>query len=194
MDRRVMDFLERKMNGRDSRRGRTRDYESSDYDERGRDTARDGRGRSDRNDYDADMRYDGHYRREASRHRNDDDYDYGRDYGQHLKLTKSEIHRWKEMLENFDGTRGEHYDMQQIMSAAEKLGIRFRDYSEPEFCITVNMMYADYGGVIKKCVGQEKELMACAEMARAFLEDPDGPEPSEKLALYFHCVVNAGGV
>lgn len=26
------------------------------------------------------------------------------------------------------------------------------------------------------------------ELAKAFLEDEDGPEPSEKLALYYYCI------
>ena len=37
------------------------------------------------------------------------------------------------------------------------------------------------------------ETMAdiCLLDYKAFLEDEDGPEASEKLALYYHCIVNA---
>ena len=51
---------------------------------------------------------------------------------------------WKHNLENADGTRGPHFNMEQVMEAAKAVGIRF--------------------------------------------EDDDGPEPSEKLALYYYCI------
>ena len=60
-----------------------------------------------------------------------------RDYGETLSLTKSDIMNWKHNLENADGTRGPHFNV---------------------------------------------------ELAKAFLEDDDGPEPSEKLALYYYCI------
>jgi hypothetical protein len=81
--------------------------------------------------------------------------------------------------------------MSQINEIADKLRLSFKDFSEKEFCATVNMMYSDYGHILKRYAGSAEELLkACAEMAKAFLEDPDGPEPSEKLALYFHCIVD----
>ena len=53
------------------------------------------------------------------------------------------------------------------------------------------MMYSDYGHIIKRLVpDKEKELLVCADFARAFLDDPDGPEPSEKLAIYYHCIAS----
>jgi hypothetical protein len=114
-----------------------------------------------------------------------------RDYRKSPRLSKTDMHHWKQMMENEDGTRGPHYDMQQIMSVAEKIGVRFDDFDEKEFCIAVNMMYSDYCKVAKKFVAPDKELAFFAELAKAFLEDEDGPEASEKLALYFHCIVDA---
>lgn len=113
-----------------------------------------------------------------------------RDYHR-MRLSKTDIHHWKQMMENEDGSRGPHYDMQQIMGAAEHLKIRFEEFSEKEFCIAVNMMYSDYCKVARKYVAPDKELMFFADLAKAFLEDEDGPDPSEKLALYFHCIVDA---
>lgn len=181
MNKIVMDHLMRKMRNnvderdyrrggrRGSRRGGRRDMRRgrSDYDDR-----------EDRRDYED---YDDY-----------DDYDYD-DYDEHrekLKLTKHDIHKWKKMMENYDGTKGEHYSADQISQIAQKLDIQFDEYSEKEFCLAVNMMYSDYGHVIKRYVQPERELVACAEMAKAFLEDPDGPDPSEKLALYYHCIVS----
>ena len=124
------------------------------------------------------------------------DYRESRDYRgrppEPPRLSKSDIKRWDSMLENFDGSHGCRYDMEDIDKVVDKLGVRFRDFSEREFCITVNMMYADYGHVLKSKAASSDELLTlCAEMAKAFLDDPDGPYPSEKLALYFHCIVDS---
>lgn len=195
MDRRVLDYLMRRaeedsFDGR-RRRGRSgryirdrRDY--ADYEDR-EDGRRGMRGsRRDRADYDEQDYEDRRDRRDYGDYEDERDY---RDYGE-MRLTKSDMKHWKHKLQNADGTRGEHYDMQQIMQVAEKLGIKFNEFDEKEFCVTVNMMYSDYCKVLKKHVSPEKELIVCAEMAKAFLEDDDGPEASEKLALYYHCIAN----
>ena len=76
------------------------------------------------------------------------------------------------------------------MQAAEKLNLKFNEYSEKEFCIVVNMMYSDYCAVVRKYIPPEKELHFYVALAKAWLDDADGPEPSEKLALYYHCIVS----
>jgi hypothetical protein len=135
-------------------------------------------------------RYYGEY--EQGRHYDDDDYEEYEEHREHMpKLTRDDAKRWKKMMENFDGTHGEHYSREQTEQAAEKLDISFDDFSEMEFCLAVNMIYSDYGHILHKYVSPDKELHACAELAKAFLEDPDGPGPSVKLALYYHCIVNA---
>ena len=182
----IIRFLERKMVGSDNRRGPSR--------------VRDSREREVHYNISGSTTPGGnHYRGTGSDSRKEVPYDYEdyrdyeeRDYHQykHIRLTKSDIQRWKQMMHNVDGSHGEHYDMQQAMHAAEKLGIRFNAYDEKEFCLALNMMYSDYGHVIRKYCPPEKELMVCAELAKAFFDDPDGPEPSEKLALYFHCIAD----
>lgn len=111
-------------------------------------------------------------------------------YDKPMKLTKSEGNRWLHEMENTDGTQGPHYSMQEVMHVAEKLGIRFNEFSEREFFITVNMWYSDFGHVTKRVVGdnKEKELMVNADYAKAYLEDPDGADGSKKLAVTFHCM------
>lgn len=108
-----------------------------------------------------------------------------------MRLSKTDMHDWKQRMENEDGTRGAHYSMDQIMSVADKLGIKFSEFDEKEFCIAVNMMYSDYCKVAKHYVSPDKEIMFFADFAKAFLEDEDAPEGSEKLALYYHCIVDA---
>lgn len=204
MDSRTIDYLMSKMKSeRDSRnysKDSRRDVRDSRHGE--------GRGNVDfegsmdfRNDSGSDYRYsrDSRNSNDSRDYRDHNDYndynDYARrdsrDYHRSLRLSKTDVHHWKQMMENEDGTRGPHYDMQQIMSVAEKVGVRFDDFDEKEFCIAVNMMYSDYCKVAKKFVAPDKELTFFAELAKAFLEDEDGPEASEKLALYFHCIVDA---
>ena len=195
----TLDYLMNKVDSRRARRrGDSRRYSDSsehDYrDSRGRATFE---GEMDFRDSEEhpDTRYDSRdYRRDSrdSRDyrdsRNSRDY---RDYHNVPRLTKSDMHRWKQMMENEDGTQGAHYDMQQTMAAADKLGIHFDEFDEKEFCVAVNMMYSDYCKVAKKYVAPDKELHFFAELAKAFLEDEDAPEGSEKLALYYHCIVDA---
>ena len=186
----IMLYLERRMRGNeDSRRGRSdnrrgrdnRDrYEDEDYeDNRGyprvnRDNSRRARAPRGGEYYDEDY----------------EDYEDGEDYHnyKHLKLTKADISKWEKMLHNADGSHGPHYSYDQAIMVAEKIGIRFDAYTEREFYMCLNMMYADYCTIVTKHMPPEKVLQFLAEMAKAFFDDPDGPEPSEKLALYFHCV------
>ena len=197
----VMDLLMDRMDSRRGRRDRERDRMRDGED--GRRGVR-GSGRSDRADYLEDERRGvrGSGRRDS---RDYADYEDGRDYedgedmrrdrrdNHHskLRLTKADMREWKQMMENVDGTRGPHYDMQQIMTVADKLGVKFEDFNEAEFCIAVNMMYSDSCKTLKKYASSDKLLELCAEMALDFLCDPDGPEPYEKLLMYYHCIVNA---
>jgi hypothetical protein len=173
MNNNTLDYLMKKM---ESRRGDRRDYKGG-YD----------------GTHHEDYRGSGNVDFEGSMDFRRDSKSDMRDYrdGSKMRLSKTDIHHWKQMMENEDGTRGPHYDMQQIMQAVEKLDIRFDEYSEREFCMAVNMMYSDYCKVAKRFVAPDKEMMFFAELAKAFLDDADGPEPSEKLALYYHCIVDA---
>lgn len=107
-----------------------------------------------------------------------------------FKLEPQDIKKWESMLVNADGTKGKHFDMHQVTDAASKLGIRFDKYSEKEFCMAMNMLYSDLCEVCRAYVSPDKEAWYYAKMAQAWLEDDDGPEPSEKLALYYHCIAD----
>ena len=106
------------------------------------------------------------------------------------KLTKSERHQWKQSMRNVDGTHGPHYDTQQVIQAAEKLGIRFNHFDEEDLAIVMNMFYSDYCHVVKKYVSPEKELMFYADMGKAYFDDPDGPDPDDKLSRQYHCMTD----
>lgn len=182
MNRIVWDYLDRKMGSsdrRDYRRG-VRGSGRSDY----KSTTRE-YGMEDRRDYNRMHDYE-------------DERDYRRDYEDGhdvpLSLSKTDMYDWKHAMKNADGSKGAHYEMQQIMQVADKMGIDFKEYDEKELCITVNMLYSDYCLVLSKYVPHEKMLHCCVELAKAFLEDEDAPEGAEKLALYYHCIVCDGEV
>ena len=91
---------------------------------------------------------------------------------------------------NADGSRGPHFNAEQVERESERLGIRFDEYSMKEFCMVMNMLYSDFCEVERSNVSPDKEAHHYAKMAQAWLEDDDGPMPSEKLALYYHCMKN----
>ena len=130
-----------------------------------------------------------------------DDYAMGRrnaDYemdGGHpsglMRLKKKDFMKWERNLENTDGTRGKHFDAQQVKTVAEQMGIKYHGYDEKELCMTVNMLYSDYAEVLKSVISPDRELVTYVKLAQAWLEDPDSPvEGSEKLALYYWCIVS----
>lgn len=142
-------------------------------------------GRDHGEDYRGDMR--GDYRGDM---RHDMRGDYRRDYGEEMKLSRSDMKRWKKMLKNGDGTTGEHFTADQMREVSHQIGARYDEYDEMDLCMTANMLYSDLCEALRPLVPKEKEAMVYAKMAKAWLEDDDGPEGSEKLALYFYCIVD----
>ena len=123
--------------------------------------------------------------------------DYGEDYrgndygeGEEMKLKKSDMKKWKKKLKNSDGSDGEHFNAEQIHEVAHHVGAKFDEYDEADLCMTANMLYSDLGEAIRSLIPREKEAMIYAKMARYWLEDEDGPKGSEKLALYYYCIVD----
>ena len=144
---------------------------------------------------DYEMDGEGDYEMDGRRGRRNADYaDYEMDGGHPsglMRLKKKDFMKWERNLENTDGTRGKHFDPQQIKSTAEQMGIKYHGYDEKELCMTVNMLYSDYAEVLRSVIPPDKELHIYVKLAQAWLEDPDSPvEGSEKLALYYWCIVS----
>lgn len=167
------------------RYGRRRDYAPEEYD------MPDGRrGVKGTGPYGIGGRY--YYGRRRDRAPYDEDY-AGYDYADQdeTKLTKREMHEWKQRLENSDGTRGEHFTISQIRQAVQALGLQMRGYDEADLCMTVNMLYSDFCEVFKQFIPKDKEAMVYVKFAKAFLEDPDASVMgSEKLAAYFYAIID----
>jgi hypothetical protein len=116
----------------------------------------------------------------------------GRDYGEReeMKLSKSDMKRWKKMLKNGDGSTGEHFTAEQLHEVSNQIGAEFEEYDEADLCMAANMLYSDLCEALRPMIPKDKEAMLYAKMARYWLEDEDGPKGSEKLALYFYCIVD----
>ena len=201
-----MNSISRRIISDRMRRGdrRGRDYERHDYE------GRDYRGHME---YRGEIEHDGRRevydsvrhgadRREYGEKYNDDhrrDYrkDYKedeshRDYGEEkeMRLARSDMKRWKSALKNGDGTVGEHFTADQMHEVSRQIGADFDEYDEADLCMTANMLYSDLCEALHSFIPREKEAMVYAKMAKFWLEDKDGPRGSEKLALYYYCIVD----
>ena len=186
------------------------DYDMNDYRRSGsRDRSDYARGeyRGDYAGYDYDedeARYDGrrgvkgtgpygiggrrYYGRDSAR--DEADYsDYAHEDG--ARLTRHDMMNWKEKMENADGSYGEHFTGGQIRQAVQAMGVEMKGYNEKEMCLTANMLYSDYGEVLRPFIPKEKEAYVYVNLAKAFLEDPDGSvKGGEKLACYYYAIVD----
>ena len=73
-------------------------------------------------------------------------------------------------MENVDGSRGEHWDMEQTTQAARQVGIQFTSFNMCDWYYTLNMMWSDYSNVF----GNDSNTYI--SLAKAWLMDPDVPE------------------
>lgn len=90
---------------------------------------------------------------------------------------------WTSKMENEDGTKGPHWNMEQIKKVMEQRNM----IGDPvEFWVAMNMMYSDYCKVAKKLGVNSVDFYA--EMAKAFLEDKDTGVP-DKLTAYYENIV-----
>ena len=197
-------IIDRRMRNRDYRRG---DYRSrSDYDRNGmRDRNDYGRGDYAGYDYDdEEASYDGRqgvkgtgrYGIGGSRYYGRDSAREGIEYMDYahedsMRLTRRDMMNWKEKMENADGSYGEHFTGGQIRQAVQAMGIEMKGYNEKELCLTANMLYSDYCEVLRPFIPKEKEAYVYVNLAKAFLEDPDGlVKGGEKLACYYYAMVD----
>lgn len=106
-----------------------------------------------------------------------------------VRLMPHDMEKWKESMKNADGSKGEHFRKEQVMQIADKIGVKFHNYDEKEFCMVMNMMYSDYCEALRGMIVPDKEVVVYAKLAKAWLEDEDAPQGSEKLAMYYYCII-----
>lgn len=95
---------------------------------------------------------------------------------------------WAERMVNDDGTTGPHWTVAQTTPLAATVGLTLGTITECAWNVTMNMMYSDYCAVATKYNANKPEFYA--DMAKAFLCDKDAPSPTEKLAAYYHGIVD----
>lgn len=177
---------------------RRNDYGDMRRDMRDMDYARNNRGgdreRYDGNDYHYHYGVGGMYNPRmdynydmARGDRNDYGYDYGE--AQFGKMSKQDYEDWGKMLENEDGTRGEHFKKDQVEQIAKQMGVNLESVGgEKVFCMAMNMLYSDFCAVARKYGVDRPEYYA--DLAKAFLHDKDYKgNPEEKLWAYYKCIV-----
>lgn len=99
------------------------------------------------------------------------------------KFTREMAEEWTAKMENEDGTRGPHWNMDQTKQVMAQKNI---DVDPIEFYLAMNMMYSDYCKVAKKLNVNNTDFYA--NMAKAFLEDKDAGG-RDKLMRYYKYVV-----
>lgn len=107
------------------------------------------------------------------------------------KLSDSERKEWLENLENEDGTTGPMWDKNETTAIGKKLGVKFDEFSEDAWNLAMNLLYSDYCVAIEKSGPNVNKPETFGRLAKAFMEDSDGPDGEEKLALYFKNIVEA---
>lgn len=145
--------------------GMDRDY--ADYDMRDR-------------DYDYDYDYD--YARGDRR-----DYrDYRGRYDRGNALSEEELMAWsKELMKELEEKDKLLFTKENIEKKAKEMGIKFDEYTFPEFYTTVLMLYSDFNKTLGKA---NFDTYIC--LAKDWLADEDAEmQYGEKLAAYYDSIV-----
>lgn len=100
-----------------------------------------------------------------------------------MGMDENMAREWTSKMENEDGTKGPHWNMEQIKKVMEQRNMT----GDPvEFWVAMNMMYSDYCKVAKKLGVNSVDFYA--EMAKAFLDDKDTGVPDKLMAYYEYIV------
>lgn len=89
---------------------------------------------------------------------------------------------WTKKMHNEDGTKGEHWNMEQVKKLMMQRGVQ---YNTAEVYAIMNSLYSDYCKVFKKYGFNSPE--AYLDLAIAWLNDSDSVE--NKAMMYYECIV-----
>lgn len=98
------------------------------------------------------------------------------------KLTREMAEEWMRGLENEDGTKGPHWNLDQAKHAMKQRGIQQDPY---EFWAVMNALYSDYCKVLKTHGITSADVYA--DLAAAWLDDEDAV-PGKAAAYFRHLV------
>lgn len=98
------------------------------------------------------------------------------------KFDKEMAEEWVGHMQNEDGTKGEHWSIEQAKKIMDQNNINCDPY---EFYAAINAMYSDFYKICKK--HGVSNIAFYADLAKAFIDDPDAVD--DKLAAYYFYVV-----
>jgi hypothetical protein len=99
-----------------------------------------------------------------------------------MEFTPEIAKEWTQKLRNEDGTKGEHWSMEQVKKLMTQRGI---EYNTAEVYAIMNVLYSDYCKVFKKYGFNSPE--AYLDLAIAWLNDTDAVD--DKAMMYYECIV-----
>lgn len=99
-----------------------------------------------------------------------------------MVFTDDVAKEWTAGLRNEDGSRGEHWNMEQVKKLMSQRGI---EYNAAEIYAVMNALYSDYCKVFKKYGFNSPE--AYLDLALAWLNDADAVD--NKAMVYYDCIV-----
>ena len=99
-----------------------------------------------------------------------------------MEFTPELAKEWTKMMHNEDGTKGEHWNMDQVKKLMMQRGI---EHNVAEVYAIMNALYSDYCKVFKKYGFNSSE--AYMDLAMAWLNDSDAVD--NKAMMYYECIV-----
>lgn len=99
-----------------------------------------------------------------------------------MEFTPEIAKEWTQKLRNEDGTKGEHWSMEQVKKLMTQRGV---EYNTAEIYAIMNVLYSDYCKVFKKYGFNSAE--AYFDLALAWLNDTDAVD--DKAMMYYECIV-----
>lgn len=101
-----------------------------------------------------------------------------------IPMTVENAKKWVYSMKNADGTRGEHWTLEQTNQVKNKEGLA--DISDALFYAVMNMLYSDYSQVFKEAGVNTVDFYA--KTAKAWIMDEDANP--EKTSLYYQYIVS----
>lgn len=102
--------------------------------------------------------------------------------GAGMEFTEDIAKEWTSKMHNEDGTKGEHWNMDQVKKLMMQRGVQ---YNTAEIYAVMNALYSDYCKVFKKYGFNSPE--AYLDLALAWLNDSDAVP--NKAMMYYECIV-----
>lgn len=87
--------------------------------------------------------------------------------GEHLDKEMAEC--WVSKMDNNDGTKGAHWNLEQTNTVARQLGIKFDEFNEYDWYASLNMVYSDY-------YNPKFDSNIYAQLAKDWIMDKDVPK------------------